>query len=206
MDKKLLKSAINLAERIEAESTRCKLSADAFVRQAVLNASTDDSRLDALKEKIEKGRTFRWSQGFYRASQRWIAEKTCSMPPKEERRLSWLGRYDEVRAELAAVGSTPFELFALAARTVAKERPEVFGDLQDIEGHAREVAELKAEYAESLKRIESGYNGDDLIVGKTDSEGRARVSFRLTDGVVHLGPDCGQHLVDYLRSHPRIKL
>lgn len=202
MDKKILREAVALAEKNERLSQVHKLTAPAFERMAKEYASTDDARLDALKEALERP-IFRYSNAFLNNSRRWCKEGTCSSPPRDPRRLSWLGRYEDCCAELSTVGSNPFELFALAARQVAKEHPEKFGTITDMDAHKHELEDTKRAYAEALKRIETGYAAEDLIVDGVDSNGYGRVSLTITKGGVHIGgPDWPEHLVVWLRQHP----
>lgn len=201
MDMKLLKEAKALRLKLDDLERPAKLSKEAFQREAKEIAFTDESRLDRLAGVLTRPE-YVYSNQFVRTACRWILESTCISPPKEVRRLSWLCKLDAVTAETAAVGSSIFELFALAVRIMAREHPEVFGTVENMEAHKKELEDTKEKYANALKKIESSYAPEDLIVDNPDNEGRARVSFKMTKGAVHLGDGFGERLVTWLKANP----
>lgn len=201
MNKKDLKEAVRLAELLEKLSKPHKLSVIAFPRMAMEIAGTDDSRLDAFGEALKRPH-LRCTKRYVIDSEKWVREGTCTCPPRELRRLAWLGRFEEVCSELASIGSNPFEAFAYAAREVAQKHPEKFGTVEDMDAYRQELEDTKQAYATLLEKIRTGYSSEDLIVDNPDDSGYARCSFRITKGAVPLGRDWPQHLINYLRAHP----
>lgn len=201
MNSKQLREAVALSAELEELRKPAKLSPAAFVCQSMEVASTDDARLDALEKALRRP-IFRWSQSFLRESRRWLRESSCTCPPRELRRLSWLGRFEEVVSELATVGSNPFELFALAARQEAAQNPRVFGTCECMDAHRKQLEETKAKYTALCEKIEKSYTSEDLIVDNPNHAGYARVSLKITKGQVHLGPGLGERLIAWLRVNP----
>lgn len=201
MDKKLLKEALVIKVKLDHLTERPKLRKEAFQRIANEIAGTDEGKLIRLSKALYKPE-FVHSRQMLRTAERWIREDTCTAPPREIRRLTWLGNSEVAIAELSAFGSGLFELFALAVRNVAQKNPEVFGEHEDLDAHKREFEDTKARYESILQKIESSYAPTDLLIGRAAEDGTARVSFKVTGGEITIGRGCGERLMNWLTVRP----
>jgi len=200
---KLLREAVKVCDAYDKAEAQRKLSAKAFMRYALKKANTTPAKLDALEKAIEAPVMERCRQ-FRRNALRFLKEPFCTCFPTEPRKLTWLvhGSVDELYAELARVGSDIFELFALAVRDATRQFPEAFGSIEDIDQHEKRLKALAAERAELFAQIETSYTPADLQIGALDKRGNAPVTFAISGGEVPLGPQSGERLVNWLRSHP----
>src|SRR5439155_8938656 len=69
-------------------------------------------------------------------------------PPADPAKLRHLGVSDAALAELANIGATPAQLFALAVQLAGERHPESFGDAESLAGWKRRAAALERERAE----------------------------------------------------------
>ncbi len=200
---KLLREAVKVCAAYDEAEAQRKLTAKAFMRDALKKAGTSHAKLDALEKAIEAPVMERCRQ-FRRRAIRFLKEPLCTCFPTEPRKLTWLvqGGVDELYAELARVGSDIFELFALAVRDATRQYPDAFGTIEDMDTHQQKLKALAAERAEIFARIETSYTPCDLQIGTLDKRGNASVSFAISGGEVPLGPLAGERLTNWLRSHP----
>lgn len=199
---KLLTEAVKVCEAYDAAEKQRKLTAKAFLREALEVANTNNQRLDALEMAIERPIMER-SRQFYRNALKFIKEPFCSCPPRLPRKLNWLvqGHTDELTAELATARSNTFELFALAVRTCTRKFPKAFGTITDMVAHNEKLKALELERNELYRQIETSYAPSDLQI-RNVSGGTANVSFAISGGEVPLGEHGGERLTGWLREHP----
>jgi len=199
---KLLKASVKVCEAYDKVEAERKLTAKAFLKEALEVANTDDKRLNALEKDIERPIMER-SRQFYRNALKFIREPFCSNPPRKPHKLNWLvqGHIDELTAELSTARSNTFELFALAVRTAVKTFPESFGTITDMAKHEEKLRALELERNELYKQIETSYAPSDLQI-RNVSGGTASVSFAISGGAVPLGEHAGERLTSWLRNHP----
>jgi len=198
---KLLKAAVKVCEAYDKAESQRKLTAKAFLREALEVANTDNARLDALETAIERPIMER-SRQFYRNALKFVKEPFCSCPPRQPKKLNWLvqGHIDELTAELSTARSNTFELFCLAVRTAVKKFPESFGTITDMAAHGEKLKALQAERAELYRQIETSYTPSDLQM-RNVSGGSANVSFAISGGAVALGEHAGERLTGWLREN-----
>jgi hypothetical protein len=93
-----------------------------------------------------------------------------------------------------------FALFAIAAEAVYIERPDLFGRIDDIDGHKARIAELEGKVKELYARFPTTWKHDDLWIGKITSDGAALICFAKApmEVPVHHPSTAGERLVDYL--------
>jgi len=199
---KLLKASVKVCEAYDKAEGQRKLTAKAFLREALTIANTDDKRLDELEKNIERPIMDR-SRQFYRNALKFIREPFCANMPRQPKKINWLvqGHVDELTAELATARSNTFELFALAVRTAVKTFPESFGTITDMAKHEEKLRALELERNELYRQIETSYAPSDLQI-RNVSGGTANVSFAISGGSVPLGENCGERLTGWLREHP----
>jgi len=199
---KLLKQAVKTCEAYDKTEAERKLTAKAFLKEALEVANTDNKRLDALEKDIERPIMER-SRQFYRNALKFLKEPFCANMPRQPKKINWLvqGHIDELTAELSTARSNAFELFALAVRTAVKTFPEKFGTITDMTAHSEKLKALEMERAELYRQIENSYTPSDLQI-RNVSGGTASVSFAISGGGVSLGEHAGERLTSWLIANP----
>jgi len=195
----LVHECAEITKELRAHDTlaACKLSAPAFLREALRIAGITEQRLGEVEEKLSD--PLRWfeARAVIRrltaafASVNWVA------PSAEIRRYNW-AMTAEALAEIVAVGSSTFEIAALAAKHAMEKYPESFGSCTDLAAHQKRLVELTLRRDELRHQIETQYTSDDLLIGEPNAQGNARVSFKLSGGAVPLGPNLGERLTNWL--------
>jgi hypothetical protein len=205
---KLLKQGVPLFVELQGlTSMPIKLSAKGSFDMATIIAGSSEENIAGLnKLLIEKSEEYRYSNQFVRNSIKWIKEKTFTMPTKDIRRYTWLAgpNYDAVIAELASLQSFIYELIAVAIYRVTQSNPEVFGTIDDINYYHARVNELNKELDQICKDIESGYSRTDLQFSDINSDGYAKVSFKISNGEVPVAEGCGRRLIEWTARNKQI--
>jgi hypothetical protein len=70
-----------------------------------------------------------------------------------------------------------FALVAIAAESAYIERPELFG-IDDIDAHRSKLTQLAARREELHKRIPTGWDNSDIIIGRITSDFAALITGR----------------------------
>jgi hypothetical protein len=122
--------------------------------------------------------------------------------------LKVLGPYvDEAGdATIARLRVTRQSLFALAAQTVAKESPQIFGRMKVVGEYDAAVSRAAVELKELIVAIDAGWQRSDVTEVSVSDELRERGCCKLTanisGGRVHVGKDFAQRLVaDWCAHH-----
>lgn len=198
----LLADALDAANAYDAAAlAEHKLSPSGFIRAACEVSGLSEPELHALRKRID-GHTppLEGVRGFLGHASRWIGESTVKNMPTELRRIRHLAR-PEALVELPVLGCDLFQLFAVAVLIAAQRWPERFGKLDSWEKHQARVKELERQRDEAFEALEMGYEVQDLIFhGDADKEGRSRVTFKLAEGAVHVGPDAAERLVRWAKA------
>jgi hypothetical protein len=179
-----------------------KLTPAAFLREAMAIARTDAKRLADLRKELDSGKPgIDHVRQAFRSMVTLIKSRNCTAPPKELRRLTFL-LSDSSMAEIAALRSTSFELFAAAAQFCAEKFPEVFGTAESSEGIKRQLLEAMERRDRLYERIGQEYGPGDTETREVNLEkGTAKIYFRGTDVLVYPQHDCGKRLVEWHLSH-----
>ena len=205
---KLIKKGVPIYEELqELTSKPVKLSAKGCLDMALIIAQSDEARILGLGRRLgESPESFRYTHPFIRNVCRWIKERTFTMPTKDVRRYTWLAgpNYDSVIAELGSLQSSIFELVALSIYKVTKSHPEVFGTIDNINDYHNRVNELSKELDQICNDIESGYSRSDLLFSDINSEGYAKVSFKISNGEVSVSEGCGRRLIEWTSRNKQI--
>jgi hypothetical protein len=175
-----------------------KLSPQAFLREACANARLTPTRLAELQRALDARRAdFPAIAGFLRQAAKWIREASCPRPPRDSRRLSWLG---DVGQEAATFQTNTLELFAVAAAIAAEQHPEAFGDLEDWAAYEERVRVLHTRRQALYKQLGEAATMDDLLIGELGKDGQARITFKVSGGAVPIAPqsDAGERLVSFI--------
>jgi hypothetical protein len=180
-----------------------KLTPSAYLRDAMEIARSTVERLTALRRELEGTRPgLDESRAALRRMIAAARSPNFSRPPQELRRLNYLLTGDAL-AELATLGSSSFELFALAVQIASEQHPENFGSCESSQDYDRRLLELAMRRDELNSRIATEFTVEDLLIGDPDARGMAQVTFRLSGGAVPLGPkaNAGERLVNWLLDH-----
>lgn len=177
-----------------------KLTAPAFVAAAIMIAHTTPERLAKLRGEIEHptGHNTGNIAATLRRMVVAIRSPNFPRPPTELRRLNYLTTPETV-AELAALGSSTFELFALAAQIAAEKHPDAFGECTDSAAHDRQLIDLALKREELYSRISKGWGPTDVETSAPDSHGRVLQTFTLSQGQVSVHPlgNAGERLTNW---------
>jgi hypothetical protein len=169
-----------------------RLTAEAYVREAISAAGTTPARLDWLEKELAA----RPELGVLRKFEIAIRGPNYPTVPREPRRISHLLTLAE-EAALLALGSGVMEAFALCAVRLAKTHPEIFGRCENLHEQEQKLMDLTLRRDEFYRRLETEYSGDDVDLGKPDGEGRAAATLKMTAGAVPLGPNLGERVVSW---------
>lgn len=181
---------------------RKKLSAKAFVAEAIRNAGTTPEKVAALRKAIEANpAAFPNLARFLRRSAKAIAEQHMPSPPPSASHayLGVLGR-DEAAAELAVVGSHVMEAFAIAVENAAQQWPDAFGTATSSEGWKRDYAAALARRDEFRQRIPEDVTAADIDFGSLRPDGSTVPTLKISGGSVTLGPreNLGERVVNWV--------
>ncbi len=202
----LLKKALEVEReyRKMASLPGQKLTAKAYLAQAMANARSDTKDLARLRREFEDpdGPGLDAARFALRKMINAVRSPNYPWPPGEPARMRHLVP-DAALAELTNISATPMQLFALAVQTAGERYPESFGEVQDHEAWKRRVEELELERVDLYARISTAYDHQDIIVDDLDATGRARVAFRLSGGVVPIYPkeNAGERLTAWLLAN-----
>jgi hypothetical protein len=137
------------------------------------------------------------SGAYLRDVRKYITNASLKEPPEANKitKLYWSQR-DGAIAELGGEPRMLFALIAVAAESAYQERPELFGGIDDIDAHKVKVAQLAARREELHKKIPTGWDNSDVIIGRITSDFAALISWRRApDIAVGMGPEA---LIDEL--------
>lgn len=176
-----------------------KCSAAAMSRISLAVAHSNPERLARVRAELERGPGLDAACAALRRMGLFARSANCGRPPRELRRLNFLLTGDAL-AELAVIGSSSFELFALAVQLAAEQHPEDFGDCEDPDAADRRLIELATRRDELDRCIAAAWSHEDIDIGPLDSDGRALITFKLTGGAVPLAPkeNAGERLVNWI--------
>jgi hypothetical protein len=178
-----------------------KLSPDAFLKLALKIANADLDRLAELRARLAKPNTFQLFELASALRRFVVAFRSVNWPgpSRELRRYNHL-LTPESLSEIVALGSTTFEIAAVAAQIATEQHPEDFGTCTDLDLHYKKLVDLAIRRDELYREIETAHTAADLLVGEADSSGRCNVTFKLSDGQVPLGPHAGERLINWVLS------
>ena len=179
---RLLFTAAEHQQALDSMPAR-KLSATAFLRQALLHAGceeTDLDRLAALIEKTDVPEIFR----FLRRVGKVIADGQNHQPDAKWSRLVGAFGTEGLEGQTSLLGASIPEIYALACRAVCRKKPEIFGQLDNLEDYDALIEEHKEQLAEIFAEMELWFTGQDLHIDRTSltqsqrDAGLAKLTFR----------------------------
>jgi len=170
------------------------LTAKQFLREAELQAGIDtkaqaDTKLEALSAALDMP----GHDAANAALRRMIRSITGQETFRFDRPSKRIGHLidQEGLAELASCNASALDLFALAARRAANERPSAFGEVQDMPTAEQKLESLRAELNAAVDAVETSWAADDLQVAED-----GRCTFRRFPSVTLTSIDLGPRLRD----------
>jgi len=177
-----------------------KLTPAAFAASALRIANTDPQRLAALEAALDQP-TFEACEAKASMRRMMVAFRSANFPgpPRELRRLNYLLTPAAV-AELAVLGSSTFELAALAAKVATEKFPQDFGTCENIGEHEKRLLALGLKRDELYEQISEEVGTADIVTSAPDSEGRVTQTFACSHGLVSLHPkdNAGERLISWM--------
>lgn len=161
LDQKL-KQAVQIQHKLNLLPPTPRLSAKAFVAEAMRNAGIDESDLDGVAEKIEQS-SYSTPKSFLRTLTREVAgSPNYPRPPTDASRVERAYGSDNLLSELNAIGVSPLQVVAVAAKHVAERQPERFGTVSSWERFDAKRNDLERQRREIMMEIEKALTIDDL--------------------------------------------
>lgn len=182
-----------------------KLTAAAFLKSAMRIANTTEERLRALREKIfdpEKTMYFE-IKAFLRRAVVAIQSPNWPGPSRELRRYNFMIT-PEALAETVALGSSTFEVFALAVLIAIEAHPECFGTCVDLLAHQKRLVDLGMRRDDLYEQIgKTDWGPEEILTSPPDSTHRVLQTFVLSRGAVSVHPkdNAGERLVGWALSN-----
>lgn len=194
----LVKEALQIEREYRELSTvgASKLTGIAFQREADAIAHITPEQRAKLRAQIDSATDMPHLNQVLRKMAAFIRTPNCTRPTAEMRRLRFLST-DAADSQMGILGTNIFQMFALAVERCAERWPDSFGQAESTEGHRQRLEELKAERERLFAEIETAYKPEDLTFDDVDATGRARVSFRVSNGRVPVYPreNAGERLI-----------
>lgn len=181
---------------IESKLT-AKASLSAAIRVAFGKSKAQPDAIKSLREleqKIFHSEPPAWfqAQGVVRRMGAAFRSSNWPGPSAEMRRYNFLMSADAL-AEIVALGSSTFEIAALAMLLATEKFPESFGACEDLTAHYQRIVELSVKRDELYKQIEEmTYAPEDILTSDADSKGRVTQTFALSNGKVMVHPKAGR--------------
>jgi hypothetical protein len=177
-----------------------KPSIRGWVDACLKRGGLDYEDVEATKERLggDYLKTRAVDSGAYlRDVRKYITSGSMKEPPEAARIAKlYFSQRDGAVAELGGEPRMLFALLAIAAESAYQEKPELFGGIDDIDGHKARVAQLAARREELHKKIPTAWSNDDVIIGRIGSDFAALMSWRRApDIAVGMGPEA---LIDEL--------
>jgi hypothetical protein len=205
----LVKEAVETTQKLNAlrQTNAQKLTADAFLRETLALDPQSSLKQVAKLRGIIEGPTpgLNHVRAALRRMVRELRGLHFTRPPKEPRQFSaWLSN-DATTAELTLLGASNVALLGVAVSICKDKHPEIFGTRESSAGLEEELAALIKKQAELLSQIPTSLTANDVDIGDTDEQGRAVVSFKVSNGQVPIGPpnNAGERLVNFLLANRR---
>jgi hypothetical protein len=131
------------------------------------------------------------SGAYVRDIRKYILSASLKEPPPADRITKlYFSQRDGAVAELGGEPGMLFALIAVAAESSYQDRPDLFGGIDDIDAHKVKVAQLAARRAELYKKIPTGWDNSDVIIGRITSDFAALITWRRApDIAVGMGPE-----------------
>ena len=202
----LIAEALAVEREYRAHISQAKMSVDAIVTECLRQSGSTLKKLADLEKALEGRADFlKHCQAFVRQIQGWFSNRRCSHGiPRSVSRMAVPSR-DPALAELSANGYTAqalWLLWAIAAKNASLKALEQFGSITNMPEWERRAEGLNERRQDLFNQIATSYQPDDLVIGKLERDGRARVDFAVVSGEVPLVPllDAGSRLVNHLLS------
>jgi hypothetical protein len=147
-------------------------------------------RVPKLRATLESASGLEHTKAALRRMVMFIKSPQCSRPTSELRRLDFLLRPEgpEILVQLVGIQATTFLLFALAVQIAGEQSPSSFGDAENSRALDEKLLQLSLRREELDQQIAVSFTQDDLQYSDPDSQGRVKVTFKMTGGKVAVYP------------------
>lgn len=197
---KTVQEAVAVQREIDSLPNNPKLSAQAFLAQAMAQAGTTKRKLDALEGRLSDP-AYSLAAAFIKRLERdvCLSENYGSPPTNGSKLVRAYGR-ESTMAELNGIGAAPLDCLALASRWAVARRPERFGTLEDLNEHFENVEDLYRKRDSLLHKMQSVMVGSDLLIDQENiapserAKGLTRTRFKNWPSVL-FGPDWPEHVL-----------
>jgi hypothetical protein len=179
-----------------------KPSIRGWVDACLKRGGLDYEDVEATKERLggDYLKTRAVDSGAYlRDVRKYIMSGSMKEPPEAARVTKmYFSQRDGAVAELGGEKRMLFALFAVAAESVYQEKPELFGGIDDIDGHKAKVAQLAARREELHRRIPTAWDNSDVVIGRITSDFAALITWRMAPDCPVGNRDVAERLIDHL--------
>src|SRR2546426_19445 len=148
-----------------------KLTAAAFVKQALSYSGSTAEKVEKLRRAIEANPAgFPQTLRFLRRATQAVRTSTMTSPPAAASHpyFSTFGR-DDAQAELATVASHVLEAFVIAVQDAAQLDPSAFGDATDLAVYQKTFQGLQLRRQQLFQRIGTEFMVGDLAFERYDA-------------------------------------
>ncbi len=179
-----------------------------FIAESLKMAGVTYRVVESVKERLESAAFERDSgTGVYlRHLTRELASGKYPEPPAADR----IGRMgfnmkDQAVFEMGGQAPALLVLWVVAAERAGQQKPDAFGNIEDLGKHKARIAELETKRKDLYEKIASSWDNTDIWLGKITSDGAALVCFRHApnDVTIHPHATAGARLIDWLLRQER---
>lgn len=178
-------------EEMESLESR-KLSAKAFMRDALNKAKTKPIRLEELERALGPGTAD--AEAFIRRVSHELRRPNWTALPNDLTMFTRVYGSADAEQQLTAAGFSVGEAVAVAVQRATREAPEAFGTVDLPKKSDGEVKAVRRDYEALVFRLT--FSPVDLTVGED------AVTFRFTGDAVRLAPNWRDELVRWAGGNP----
>ena len=186
-----LDKTLEVKRDLDRAESSVKLSAAAFLRDAMKVANCTEDRLDQIEEQLsETIANVDHAQLFVRRMVAFFREPNAPNMPSDSGKFMRAYGSAEAASQISELKATVAEFMALAVKQCGERFPDAFGEVNDFQQHQDRIADLRRQVAESYVVMQEVVSGADLAMdwkSVTINERRAglcRVRFRRCPDVV----------------------
>jgi len=175
-----------------------KLSAEAYLREALSNARTDQKKIEALDKVVAKlpedgnKHLLQFVANVQRQAEATRPQDGVDLRPVTGNLHYFVGldtaAFVGVIVEANAIGSNPLELVALAALRATRDSPESFGGIEDWDKHHAAIEQKRGRLAALYQRIAENWRDAPIEFDQIGGDGRALILVKFRGVTVPAAP------------------
>lgn len=158
-------NAADVQIELSSLESQTKLSANAFLAEAMWTAKCTLSLLGRIEKKLKETNAPAIT-AFLRKIAKEFAEPTSPRPPNDLARVSKIGRIyggDDLTAQISMLGFTLPGIVAYGAKLSTTRYKDRFGNIEDFDAHVVKIADLQSELKSCYREMQATVSGSDLI-------------------------------------------